>query len=246
MSTYLFVTADLGVLYKSGSQYRDWWSCSSTTVAGDKALVYVNGQGISWLWKVDSNARRHKEFKFVCDVERVRRISPPITIGELQGVFAKREWPVLYQNFRGHKSLKISDEIVTRIWSLREGVPMLSVPTIPEELPAQQLSEGAGTKVTVNRHERNPKARALCIQHFGPQCIVCGMKFIQRYGPNAAGYIVVHHIKPLSKSGKVRVVDPVKDLVPVCPNCHAVIHLRTPPYSVAQTRNLLRPKRGKG
>ena len=123
MSTYLFVTADLGLLYKNGSQYRDWWSCSSTTVAGDKALVYVNGQGISWLWKVLSNARRHKEFKFVCDVERVRLISPPITIGELQGVFAKREWPMLYQNFRGHKSLKISDEIVTRIWSLREVSP---------------------------------------------------------------------------------------------------------------------------
>ena len=37
--------------------------------------------------------------------------------------------------------------------------------------------------------------------------------------------------------------DPLKDLVPVCPNCHAVIHLRTPPYTPKETRRMLRPKR---
>jgi len=37
---------------------------------------------------------------------------------------------------------------------------------------------------------------------------------------------VVHHLVPISKIGKKYRVDPIKDLRPVCPNCHAVIHLK--------------------
>ena len=29
-------------------------------------------------------------------------------------------------------------------------------------------------------------------------------------------------------------VDPINDLMPVCPNCHAMLHRRTPPFSVEE------------
>lgn len=39
-----------------------------------------------------------------------------------------------------------------------------------------------------------------------------------------SGIIHVHHLKPLHESIGIGIVDPSRDLVPVCPNCHAVIH----------------------
>ncbi|MED1085493.1 HNH endonuclease [Bacillus mycoides] len=36
----------------------------------------------------------------------------------------------------------------------------------------------------------------------------------------------MHHVKPLSTIGEEVVVDPRKDLVPVCSNCHRMIHRR--------------------
>ncbi|MGH8226507.1 MAG: HNH endonuclease [Steroidobacteraceae bacterium] len=55
-----------------------------------------------------------------------------------------------------------------------------------------------------------------------------------------AQLIHVHHVKPLSAVGRGYQVDPVKDLIPICPNCHAVAHHRDPPYSPEELRDLLR------
>ena len=44
------------------------------------------------------------------------------------------------------------------------------------------------------------------------------------YGEFGQGFIHVHHIVPISKIGKEYKIDPIKDLVPVCPNCHAMLH----------------------
>lgn len=38
----------------------------------------------------------------------------------------------------------------------------------------------------------------------------------------ADGYIEVHHIKHLADGEQV--VDPAKDLLPVCANCHRMLH----------------------
>ena len=66
------------------------------------------------------------------------------------------------------------------------------------------------------------------------------MTFEGRYGPQAAGYIHVHHLRPLAAIGAEYVLDPVHDLVPVCPNCHAVMHMRREePYTVEEVREML-------
>lgn len=86
------------------------------------------------------------------------------------------------------------------------------------------LKEGTAESVTLNKYERNPKARAACLAAHGTACAVCGIDFAKAYGPEFAGKIEVHHIVPLSEIGREYVVDPVNDLVPVCPNCHAALH----------------------
>jgi len=90
--------------------------------------------------------------------------------------------------------------------------------------PNNAIVEGAKTTVTVNRYERNPEARQKCIEANGCSCAVCGMNFEDVYGQIGKGFIHVHHIVPISSIGEEYELDPVHDLVPVCPNCHAMLH----------------------
>jgi len=84
--------------------------------------------------------------------------------------------------------------------------------------------EGATRIISVNTYERDPRAREACINHYGAVCSICGFDFARVYGKHGRGYIHVHHIVPISTIGKTYVVDPVADLRPVCPNCHAMLH----------------------
>jgi hypothetical protein len=95
----------------------------------------------------------------------------------------------------------------------------------PDELRVAGVYEGGVQQVMVNSYERNPEARRRCIEHYGANCRVCGMDFRAAYGTFAEGFIHVHHLKPLSEIGERYVIDPIADLRPVCPNCHAVIQL---------------------
>jgi 5-methylcytosine-specific restriction protein A len=110
----------------------------------------------------------------------------------------------------------------------------------PEEMAADtEFPEGATSKVYVNKYERNPVAREACLEHYGRACCVCGMTFGDRYGSVASSFIQVHHIRPLSEVQREYKVNPIEDLRPICPNCHAVVHLKKPPLSIEQARSLL-------
>lgn len=107
--------------------------------------------------------------------------------------------------------------------------PLESAPSIPEEIPAdEEFEEGSVTQVLVNRYERDPAARAKCVEYYGTSCFICGLALADQYGAEVQGLIHVHHLTPLSSVGERTSVDPVGDLRPVCPNCHAVIHSTRP------------------
>ena len=108
---------------------------------------------------------------------------------------------------------------------------------LPEELTfAEKYPEGAKKTVTINAYERSSKARLACIAHHGPICVVCGFEFQKIYGELGKDFIHVHHIKPIGSIGKKYEVDPIRDLVPVCPNCHAMIHRTEPPLEVRKLK----------
>jgi 5-methylcytosine-specific restriction protein A len=115
----------------------------------------------------------------------------------------------------------------------------------PEELTDAEGEEGGATRVWVNRYERNPRFRAACIARWGCMCAACGLQFSDRYGPLGNGFIHVHHLQPVSSSRSRRRIDPQRDLRPLCPNCHAMVHKQTPPLTVSELRKRLRGPRGK-
>lgn len=110
----------------------------------------------------------------------------------------------------------------------------------PEEVPVTAThTEGSVRQVTVNAYERSSAARAACLSHYGHSCSVCGFDFEKTYGTIGKDFIHVHHLKEISSIGQKYHVDPVQDLRPVCPNCHAMLHRRTPAYSIDELKQVI-------
>jgi predicted HNH restriction endonuclease len=111
-------------------------------------------------------------------------------------------------------------------------IPDSEIETYPEEVVnGEQYYEGTTRKVTVNVYERNRDARKKCLAHYGYACIVCEKELKNEYGSIGENFIHVHHLKPLSKINKSYKIDPIADLRPICPNCHAMIHKKeSEPY----------------
>ncbi len=99
--------------------------------------------------------------------------------------------------------------------------------------------EGAVKQVLINAYERNAKAREMCIKIHGLTCVCCGFDFKKAYGDIGYGFIHIHHIKPISEIGCGYIVNPEKDLCPVCPNCHAMIHRKSPPFTVEEIKDIV-------
>ena len=101
--------------------------------------------------------------------------------------------------------------------------------------------EGEQDAFNGSKYERNPKARAACLAYHGTACVICGIDFKKVYGPEFAGKIEVHHIVPLSRIGQEYVVNPIHDLVPVCPNCHTAIHSKKDGvYTIEEMKSIFR------
>ena len=91
--------------------------------------------------------------------------------------------------------------------------------------------EGATKQITVNAYERDSKARAKCLEYYLKKdgtikCQICGFDFGAFYGEQCNNMIEVHHMRPLSKVKKEYQIDPINDLIPLCSNCHYVVHAK--------------------
>jgi 5-methylcytosine-specific restriction enzyme A len=127
-------------------------------------------------------------------------------------------------SLNGISAIKVSFSIIDS----EAGLPARSV----EKGDLESL-EGGRLVVQVNRYERDPRLRALCLEKHGASCTICGFDFEKVYGPLGRGFCHVHHLEPLSEVKESHLVNPETDLVPVCPNCHAMIHSRFPALSLA-------------
>lgn len=123
------------------------------------------------------------------------------------------------------------------VWGLVEDLS-----NIPEKFKGEKRKkfiEGARIESTVTRYERNSAARKECLDYYGYSCTVCGVNFEKVYGDIGKSYIHVHHEVEISTIGQEYEVDPINDLKPVCPNCHAMLHKRKPAYSIDELREII-------
>ncbi|HDX9623498.1 TPA: EVE domain-containing protein [Bacillus anthracis] len=102
---------------------------------------------------------------------------------------------------------------------------------VKSDIESQEVEEGArleGKKVSYHmyKYERNSENRMKAIEIHGLNCCACGFNFEEVYGERGEGFIEIHHIKPLSTLEEAIVIDPETDLVPLCANCHRMVHRR--------------------
>lgn len=105
--------------------------------------------------------------------------------------------------------------------------------------------EGNVERVWQTRYERNPFVRAACLDYHGYKCSVCTFDFENYYGSIGKEFIHVHHLTEISSRKGSHSVDPVRDLRPVCPNCHAMLHKRNPALTIEELRSMIK-KENKG
>ena len=102
----------------------------------------------------------------------------------------------------------------------------LRIPLAPTKLPSQKKGSAEHVCPILNASvlKTTPAARKKCIEVHGTACNICGFDFGTVYGLEFVGKIHVHHKLPLHEIKEDYVVDPVEDLIPVCPNCHMILH----------------------
>lgn len=97
----------------------------------------------------------------------------------------------------------------------------------------EEYNEGSILDCHGSKYERSRKARQECLEYYGYTCRVCGFNFEDKYGDLGRNFIEVHHKKEISSFlGENYNVDPIKDLIPVCSNCHSMLHRTRPALSV--------------
>lgn len=111
------------------------------------------------------------------------------------------------------------------------------------DLDNEGKSEGKSFYKQVKMYERSRLNRAACIEIHGSKCSICNFCFSQFYGALGEGYIHIHHIVPVSVLGGSYILNPEKDLIPVCPNCHAMIHRLNPALSPDELVKLMKETR---
>jgi 5-methylcytosine-specific restriction protein A len=143
-------------------------------------------------------------------------------------------------NAHGLKSVRgtqrVKQELLDYILSVLSSMDII----YPDEVKREEcLFEGALLNVSVNKYERNAEAREKCIELKGCRCLVCGIEFEKIYGEIGKNFIHIHHITPLSSIKENYQIDYNKDLIPVCPNCHSMLHKKTPPYTIDELKKMM-------
>ena len=184
----------------------------------------------------------------------VASIRPDIQI-EISGQHLP-EWTVMNGAFRMTAKIRDQDNphadavviatcrdvIVPMMAAMAEliGYDVIEEPAVDEVL----AFEGAILQSVVQRRERNPRNRLLCIRIHGEKCAACGLEPKLKYG-SAGSIIEVHHLEPLALQVAPRPYDPHSDLVPLCPSCHRAVHTRHPiPLSIEELKLLIGICRG--
>lgn len=132
------------------------------------------------------------------------------------------------------------------IWAGRMlGAVLSLLPLEPIEPTRIGEAEGGAKQVLVTRYERSSINRSACIELHGTRCKVCGFDFERFYGGLGRGFIEVHHTEMVATLAPGTILSPETDLVPVCGNCHAMLHRRTPPFTVDELKGVIQTEAGR-
>lgn len=97
------------------------------------------------------------------------------------------------------------------------------------------ISEGKEKIIETKSYQRSNKLRNIAIEHYTQKgrikCKACCFDFESFYGEHGRGFIEIHHQKPVFMFGedefKKTIESALQNVIPVCANCHRMIHRKT-------------------
>jgi 5-methylcytosine-specific restriction protein A len=236
---------------RSGKQVKDHWSTGNNKSIQKDERFFMLRQGTErgivasgfttsgWFQKDHWNAGKQGKANYA-----------HVLFDTIVPLAERLETDVLLEKFPEYNWLRVQAsgvsipdrlaERLERIWREHLGAFYLHS---GEEHIRRTYPEGAVRSISVDAYERNPQARNACISHFGCQCVVCDFDFAAVYGPIGKDFIHVHHLNELASIGEEHEVDPVVDLRPVCPNCHAMLHVESPAISIEKLRRIVHDRK---
>jgi len=211
----LFIFSNVGIPGRTGHDYNNYWDGDLFVWEG-KTLSNINQPLILKMRYPKSN---QNNFLFTRTDDK-----EPFT-------------------FEGRLEVKEFNDTtpVQIVWKLLENnnYPLDREP-VPYANEGKVFYEGAVRQIVINKYERNPLARRICVNHYGAFCQACGFDFFKTYCELGKDFIHVHHIVPLSKINKEYILNPIDDLIPVCPNCHSMIHRNKTALSIEELKKILK------
>jgi 5-methylcytosine-specific restriction enzyme A len=178
------------------------------------------------------------------------------SMGILHYIGLKNQHKGIFENLTIDDALEILEKqnsdfslVIEVLKRLKKQTVNISEQVVKEDIEAELFEEqvtykeGAVQEYYGKRYERNPESRKKAIEIHGLNCIICGFNFEEVYGERGKDFIEVHHVKPLSTIKEEVEINPETDLVPVCSNCHRMIHRRKDDvYSIEQMRAIIKKK----
>ena len=211
----IFIFSNVGVPGRTGHDYNNYW----------------DGELFVWQAKTTSAINQPSIRKMLCPEENQHNFLFTRTNDKEPFNF---EGSVIPKEFKDTTPVSV-------IWQLKENFYYpLEEPVFPEQRAAPTFVEGNVKQITINRYERNPVARRICLKYYGTHCQICNFDYYKTYGEVGKDFIHVHHIVPISNINKEYKLNPIEDLIPVCPNCHSMIHRKKEILSVKELKQIFR------
>ncbi len=185
------------------------WIVPKAAHAADRTLFHLPRRGFAARGIIASEPRERKRGRYEGDIRGVTLLPSAVPLAFIRENHPAWKWPTYPRSYT-----TIDGDTEARLEQLLEGYQVSFM---------EPLNEGTGKTVSVTVYERNPLARQQCITHYGSTCFACGFCFGEVYGEIADGYIHVHHLRAIAQRGGEYAIDPIRDLRPICANCHAVI-----------------------
>lgn len=133
-----------------------------------------------------------------------------------------------------------ANDILAAFSDVEDNIQKSDLEILDDYVTRVKAKEGKKIEIYTYKYERNPKLRAEAIRLHGFTCRACGFNFEEHYGNLGKEYIEIHHVQPLYSFNEEKEIDPSKDLVPLCSNCHRMIHRKKDSIlSIEELKNIL-------
>lgn len=230
-------------------QYDMYWSCGNTKRIEIGDLFFLMRLGVEPKGIIGCGYVSSKPYPLThWDEQKAKEGKSALRTDLLFKALSEK--PIVYLSYLQNKypnytwtpqagGLSVPDEIAGELFSRIQANTKFSFrPSAKTDI--ELYAEGKSKSVTYKTYDRSPAARQACIEHYGYSCTVCGFNFEEAYGAIGSKYIEVHHLKQVADIGEEYLVDPIRDLRPVCANCHRMLHKTRPSISIdeLQAHNL--------